>query len=333
MNAPIKKPVDEQVVLTTADGDALYLNIQSRTIGAPLVLFLHGGPGGFLNPPIFQTYSGRHLEVDHTVVYYYQRRVFTLQDVPYALEWPPGTGQGGYTVEHHIDDVDQVIEYLCERFGQRQLVLVGHSWGGLLGFAYLSKYQAKRRTAAYVAVAPSINAIRNQQVVYRMLLEEAERQGQAEIVDWLQAKGEPPYDADADIFVMMGHCQTVFGGQLQNVSFEEIYAHTEYSQLDQDVCVKRRHRLSGLLWPELRRLDLTERLRPLDVPLLMLAGGRDYFVPVAALEEGFAAYGTQCPGVEKRFELLPEAMHVLMTDAPERFRHLLEEFLRSHCRS
>ena len=53
------------------------------------------------------------------------------------------------TVEQFIADLDELVDAVCARVGQEQVMLHGHSWGSALGVLYASRLpRGSRPTSA-----------------------------------------------------------------------------------------------------------------------------------------------------------------------------------------
>src|SRR5215475_6530951 len=100
----------------------LYLEVRGPNRSAPLLLWLHGGPGG-PERPLFR-YFNRDLEHHFLVAYLDQRgtgRSFDRTADPARL-----------TVAQHLEDLETVISYLRRAYAKEKIYLVGHSWGTVL---------------------------------------------------------------------------------------------------------------------------------------------------------------------------------------------------------
>jgi proline iminopeptidase len=92
----------------------------------PVVIALHGGPGGDYHSIL----SLQELADEYYVVFYDQR----------GAGLSPRVEPEEITLESTIADLDAIVEY----YGKGQKVnLVGHSWGGMLASAYLGQYPQK----------------------------------------------------------------------------------------------------------------------------------------------------------------------------------------------
>jgi len=113
--------------------DSAALHLEVRGDGPPIVL-LHGGPGAY--DYLSGSALGSWLARTHTVVGYDQRGCRR------------STSTGPFTVKANLCDVEAVRRHL----GVEQMVLVGHSWGGLLALFYAAAYP--RGVAALVLIGP-----------------------------------------------------------------------------------------------------------------------------------------------------------------------------------
>jgi len=119
---------DEQRVVA---GDArLYLLVRGAHCDAPLMLWLHGGPGG-AETPLFRLYNAT-LEETFLVAYWDQRGAGRSYDAD--------ADTAKLTVEQHVGDLESIVDHLHARYGERKIALVGHSWGSALGLLYAQKH-------------------------------------------------------------------------------------------------------------------------------------------------------------------------------------------------
>jgi len=96
----------------------------------PVLLFLHGGPGG-TSVPVAAAW--RSWEDHFTVVHWDQRgagRTFRKNGE---------SGCGRLTIELMVKDGIEVAEFLISHLAQPKILLVGHSWGTALGIHMLKR--------------------------------------------------------------------------------------------------------------------------------------------------------------------------------------------------
>jgi proline iminopeptidase len=101
------------------DRAKLYLLMRGSHATDPILLWVHGGPGG-AERPLFR-YFNSELEKHFVVAYWDQRgagRSFDTKADPHRL-----------TIAQNLSDLDALVEYLRKNLNQNKIVLVGHSWG------------------------------------------------------------------------------------------------------------------------------------------------------------------------------------------------------------
>jgi proline iminopeptidase len=174
----------------TFDGAKLYLLIRGADRTAPVLLWLHGGPGG-AERPLFRYFNG-DLEKHFVVVYWDQRgagRSFDPKADPYRL-----------TIAQHLGDLDAVIDHLRQSLGQDKVILVGHSWGAALGLLYAHAHPEK--VSALIAVNPLISISEAQQAQYAFVSAEASRRQDRKTLTRLREIGAPPYEKASQALAM-----------------------------------------------------------------------------------------------------------------------------------
>lgn len=128
----------------TNDGSDMPVWVEGSTISKTMIVLLHGGPGGssqYYNN-VLNSFTSP-LENDYLMVYYDQRGA--------------GTSQGHYsksdlTLEQFNDDLDKLITLLKYKYEVDYLILMGHSWGGLLGTSYLLDGKNNDRVNGWIEI-------------------------------------------------------------------------------------------------------------------------------------------------------------------------------------
>jgi pimeloyl-ACP methyl ester carboxylesterase len=160
-----------------------WITIRGEDRKNPVLLLLHGGPGDATNP---WGYAGfRNWLKYFTVVQWDQRgagRTFGRN----------GAAAGStITVERMVQDGVELAELLTKKLQKNKIVLVGHSWGSILG-AFMAKARPEL-FYAFVGTGQVADPMRNYAVAYAALVERASREGNAQALQELHEVGPPPY--------------------------------------------------------------------------------------------------------------------------------------------
>ncbi|MBW3509453.1 alpha/beta fold hydrolase [Janthinobacterium sp. NKUCC06_STL] len=165
------------------NGIAQWITVTGAACGNPVILFIHGGPGNALSPYADAIYAG--WERHYTLVQWDQRGA----GMTYAKQQP--TEDMTLTVEQMRDDGIAVARYIEQHLGQQKVILMGSSWGSILGV-----HMAKARPDlfhAYIGTAQVVNARDNETGMYREVMALAQAAGDTATVDKLTALGAPPW--------------------------------------------------------------------------------------------------------------------------------------------
>lgn len=120
---------------------AVQVRGQDRT--KPLILWIHGGPG-LPNPALTYSYQ-EALEDDFIICYWTQAG----SGRSYYLN--PDRCQEGPSYQELEGSLDDLVDKLCQRYGKDKLILVGHSFGSILGLGYAKAHPGK--LLAYVGIS------------------------------------------------------------------------------------------------------------------------------------------------------------------------------------
>lgn len=163
-----------------------WITIKGDDRNNPVVLFLHGGPGDALSP--FADAMFRGWEKDFTLVQWDQRGAGRT----YGKSGP--SIEPTMTIERMVQDGIEVAEFLTKHLNKKKVIIVGGSWGSILGI-----YLAHARPDlfyAYVGMAQIVNMSKNQSATYARVLELARTSGDQQAITELVKIGSPPWDSD-----------------------------------------------------------------------------------------------------------------------------------------
>lgn len=293
------------------DGAQLFLLTRGENRRAPVLLWLHGGPGG-AERPLFR-YFNSELEQHFVVAYWDQRgagRSFDSDADPHQL-----------TIARHLADLDAVVDHLRQTLRQDKVVLVGHSWGSALGLLYAQQHPDK--VSMHIGVAQVVSWHQKQQGQYDFTLAEATNRNDEATLKRLHNLGPPPYatfDQEHKLYALMDQ----YGGGFHRqpcklcliakgmatgllTPWELISIHESF------------HATMDTMMPELLRLDLEQTVPRVEVPVSFFLGRYDRQVDSTAAARYFETL--QAP--RKELVWFEESAHNIPFEEPETFNRTI----------
>lgn len=252
-------------------------------LGPPIVV-LHGGPG------LEHTYLLPEMEVladEHRLIFYDQRAVGRSSGQ---------ADRASITWENYVKDLDE----LCDALKLEKVILLGHSWGGMLAMFYT--YHHPQRVRALILV-DSAGASSDFRAPFSAAIEtRLTPRDQAE----LQQTADPS-QRDRIVFRAYFHDRTL--AERLNLTYTPLTASqgSEVSRLMHNV--------------SLGHFDIHQELEGFKVPTLILHGDEDP-LPWQAAEK----IHRHIPG--SRFVLLKECGHFPMLESPEELFKEIRGFLK-----
>jgi pimeloyl-ACP methyl ester carboxylesterase len=217
-----------------------WLLIRGQDRSAPVLLWLHGGPGAAQMPLAHAT--TRALERDFVVVHWDQRGA--------GKSNPRGFDASTMTLDRFIDDAREVTRHLQDRLGAERIVVLGHSWGTMLGTRLVAS--APQDYAAYIGVGQQVSTAAGLEVTLERLAPLISAGGRAGHLRWLDnatVEGLMEHSAYAGTMMMLD----TYGGGM-NVPLPRLVwmllTAPEYSLGDLARWLDGARRGSGPMWPD-----------------------------------------------------------------------------------
>lgn len=160
-----------------------WVQIRGQNRENPILLCVHGGPGGTWIPV---TRLFIPWEKDFTVVLWDQRgagKTLKPTGAPIAETM---------SIDRMAQDGIEVAEYLRAHLHKDRVILLGHSWGSILGV-----HMAKRRPDlfyAFVGTGQACDLPRSMEMDYTLLLEQSKAAKDHQTLQALMQIGPPPFD-------------------------------------------------------------------------------------------------------------------------------------------
>ena len=302
----------------TLNGIRQFLQIRGEDPSNPVIVVLHGGPGSpvtFLSP-----YYQRVLERDYTVVNFDQRgsgrTYYENRETGAAL-----------STEAILADTDAIIDYVCERFGQEKVIVLGHSWGTVLGSMYVKEHPEK--VEAYIGVGQCVSNMEGDAFAAEEGIRRARNSGDEETaqkISVLLTQYQNTTDIPEKFLLTMdirhaGAAYFHYAGELSMLQTIWLgLTSPEMSLTDIRWFLASGSSMENFLklqQPLLRDcigFD-ANRLGAYEVPVYYISGEQDWITPAVLVED----YYQTVEAPDKQMRLIPDAGHTPFLDAPQAF--------------
>ena len=289
-----------------------WILIRGADRSKPILLWLHGGPGGAQMP--FAHRVDRELERHFVVVHWDQRGAGKSNH--------RGFDERTMHLDRYIEDALELTAYLQTRLEVDTLVLLGHSWGTRIGMQLVDRHP--ELFEAYIGVGQVVHHERATVVAFAWLEEtiDAERAPQ----DWQALMGiEIPARQHSE-YRELNRLTTKYGGSLDLSSAELgriVLAAPEYSFRDYPRLLRGMNRGGRPLHAGgiMQNYDLIESIPVVEVPVYFFAGARDFNTPLPLIRE----YYEILDAPQKELVVFEEAAHLPFLSQNRRF---VEEVVR-----
>lgn len=284
--------------------------IRGHNIEAPILLFLHGGPG--------------FPEMD--VAYKFQRK---LEEHFIVVNWDQrGAGKSfsrkipkeSMTIEQFISDAHELIQILRERFGKEKIYLVGHSWGTTLGLLLSQRYP--ELFFAYIGVGQVINPLESEYISLEFVRSVAKDKKNKKALKEL-AKIQIPYNKNIKEFLIQRKWLRKFGGTTYEKSgmflFKIALGSPESSFKDLFRLFKGLNFSLENMSSEIEKINFFKTITELSIPVYLCIGRYDYQVSFKLVEQ----YFNQLKSPKKKLIWFEKSAHVPHLEEPEKFDNLL----------
>jgi proline iminopeptidase len=275
--AYLSEGVDEKTWITLG-GIAQWVTIRGRDLDNPLLVVLHGGPGSALSLMAHKLFPG--WDEAFTVVNWDQRgagRTFGRHGK---------AGSGELSVARMAADGIELVEELRRRFPGRSVILLGWSWGSLLGVEMIRA--RPELFAAYVGAGQVVDMGRGEQLSYFGTIDRLKSRGEAGKAKRLEAIGPPPYPTMNDLRVqrtLLISTMPKAEGRMFRQAFTGLLTAPDGRLMDVADAVRGvMFSLRGL-WAQIAGWRLADRGLEFAVPMVFIQGDLDLQTPTALVTE------------------------------------------------
>lgn len=296
----------------TLGGVEQYILLRGRDRTAPLLVYVHGGPG-MTSTPFLRKFNA-DLENDFLAVYWDQRGTLNSFDA----ELDPAE----FTIAQLTADLGELIDLLLAEFEQEKVLLVGHSWGTILGLEHVA---ARPETvAAYIGVAQTTSQQESDAEGFEWALAEAQATGNERVVSELEALGPPPYTID-EFVTQRQNVNLLGGGSIEGLSdldyLRIALSTSEFAWPNVPTVVQGVRFSSEALWEEQREYDARTRHTSVEAPIVLMLGRYDRIISPRLGAEFLDAL--EAP--YKELIWFENSAHSPLYEEPERFNEAVRQ--------
>lgn len=299
--------IDERMYVKIGGIDQ-WIQIRGQDRNNPVLLCLHGGPGASW---LRLTTLFLPWERDFTMVQWDQRGAGkTLETTGPAIA-------DTMSVDRMTQDGIEVSEFLRAHLHKEKIILLGFSWGSLLGI-----HMVKQRPDlfyAYVGTGQISNMPKSQEMGYAYALAKARTAHDTRATETLQSIGPPPFDSKDKIdafFDVLGEYECESDRRFPTGALVAPYLSLW------DLYNWRRGALqvpTFRVYHEMLSADLASLGPDFKVPIFFFQGALDERAPAPLAEEYFATINAP----HKEFVLFEGVGHFAVWSIPDRFLHEL----------
>ena len=299
----------------TINGVEHYLLHYKTKKEAPVLIFIHGGPGQSeaMIAYIVEEYTSRN----YNIVYYDQRG---------AGKTYLKNKKARPDTEILKEDLLGIVLYVKKAYQKEKVGLIGHSWGSVLGSMFALEHP--EHTLCYIGCGQVIDLMENERVGYNKLKDAIEKSGNRKDRKKLEKIGEYPVATfDAATYRKMGKIRSLQGKYHLAAKFDKNM-----------IRMFRKSPIMGMadIFPfiasmvvnmqvikELMSFDLKSKGVEYQVPVYYVLGENDQQTPI----EISIAYFNEIEAPDKKLYLIKNAGHAAMIDNLNDYRAAICEIV------
>ena len=301
------------------NGHMMKIHIITNDETNPVILFVHGGPGGI----------NRH-DVMHNHLDLLDRFTLVGWDQRGTGGSYTGTDFSKLTKDLVVEDAACLVEWLCRRFDKDKIFILGLSWGSCVGTLLCARHP--EHIAAYVGYGQLVNGHMNEVLSWRWALEQAEKAGDEKAVKTLKDMGEPVNGnykgGSEDLHTQRGILNKyggvsprLHGDKYMNGRTGAMKAVKEYTRADWKGYNEGAEKSLRKLWPEIGLLDFPKTNTKFEVPFYIFHGHQDMNTPWTLIPDWYE----KIEAPDKDLIFFDNSGHNPMTDEPEAFKKAMRE--------
>jgi proline iminopeptidase len=312
VTAPARGGRIEEASYLQVGGIDQWVTIRGDDNAKPVLLLLHGGPGD-VQSPFVATYAP--YEKDFVLVQWDQRgagRTFEKY----------GTATADLTLDRQVADGIELAEQLHKQFPKQKLILLGHSWGTIIGAGMVQKRPDLFDAYVGAGQVASWSAVVNHQ--YDFLLAAARAKDDVPNIAALEAIGRPDPTNLSQYFGTVSRTLRANMSASDTAWFAGIAGQLKAQNVDEATVKAGSAGMNfsgGKLIQTLIHIDLTASAPAFPIPYCVIQGSADLNAPTPAVRPYFAAI--KAP--QKKMTVIEDAGHFALATHQAEFIAALKQ--------
>lgn len=307
----------------TLGGIDQYIQIRGQDVSNPVMIVLHGGPGG--NMAYWSYHWQSYLEKEYTIVHWDQRGCGNTYYRSKETERP--------TLDLLLSDLDELVDYLRKEYGKDKVIITAHSWGTNIGAIYSGTHPEK--VSAYVGIGQFVNFWSGEQLAANEAARLATKAGKTDDALKIEnqfkvVKSNRDFDIKELIKLRQLTSKYLPSGGGMDILLGLFSPYMTFSDLkwfmlqivDIDKIAEIQSDLYKASFSE-NGASLYDYTLTYKIPITIIAGDADWITPYSIAEE----YCNAVSSPKKEFILIEGAGHTPFLDKPEMFAKVLSENL------
>jgi proline-specific peptidase len=308
-------------------GAQMPVSVRGNKSSGVFILFVHGGPGGTafqkIGLPAFN-----ELEKDYAMVFWDQRG--------------SGASQGNsddrlLNLNQFVEDLDKVIDLIRYKYHDPEIFLLGHSWGGCLGTAYLVDDSRQSKIKGWIEADGAHNNPKGDSLSLQWITDYAREQVKknADVEFWQYALDwytkNPNFTSDqlehyAFIEKAHGYIHDPSVKRTPSTYPEYSFQYLFNSPVDVSASFTNyNHVLQHFIISD---IDLTSQMVNIKLPALIIWGKYDGIIPYPMAQQAYDALGTDIS--DKEILTLNDSGHDSFYEEPDVFVSGVKKFIEKY---
>jgi pimeloyl-ACP methyl ester carboxylesterase len=244
------KEIDTTATISIG-GIQQFISIKGKSTDNPILLYLHGGPGAAVSSHSEKV--TQQLETHFVVIHWDQRGSGKTRELNNGFS-PP-------TMDVMKRDAEEILLYILKKFNREQVIVLGNSWGTVLGFHLTQKHPEK--VQAFIAISPIVNHRESQEITLELLQNHYKKNDNTKALEQLSTVNIPFENAEQ--MLILHRWETVHNGE--DFPDEQYKQYLSYFEGWSSQWMP--------LYQQLYKIDLEKQVLELECPVYVLIGDKD----------------------------------------------------------